>query len=214
MIDIFVMPKDNQTQDTEARILEAAEREFLTKGFAGARTTSIAEAAGVTHAMFHYYFRTKEKLFARIITEKISLLKKVLLESISDADMPLEDKIRNAIERHLEFIAANPDLPRFLVGEVFNSPDRTAILLNKVKSYAPTMLAELQRQIDEAAAQGIFRRVDAKMLIIDITSLNIFSFMVSPLINAVLGGPVVGSEDFVEQRKKENFETIMRKLKP
>lgn len=208
------MPKDNQTQDTETRILEAAEREFLTKGFAGARTTSIAEAAGVTHAMFHYYFRTKEKLFDRIITEKISLLKKVLLESISDADMPLEDKIRNAIERHLDFIAANPDLPRFLVGEVFNSPDRTAILLNKVKAYAPAMLTELQRQIDEAAAQGIFRRVDAKMLIIDITSLNIFSFMVSPLINAVLGGPVVGSEDFVEQRKKENFETIMRKLKP
>lgn len=214
MIDIFVMSKDNQTQDTETRILEAAEREFLTKGFAGARTTSIAEAAGVTHAMFHYYFRTKEKLFDRIITEKISLLRNVVLESVCGADMSLEDKIRNAIERHLDFIAANPDLPRFLVGEVFNSPDRTAILLDKVKAYAPAMLEELQRQIDEAAAKGIFRRVDARMLIIDITSLNIFSFMVSPLINAVLGGPVVGSENFVEQRKKENFETIMRKLKP
>lgn len=214
MIDIFVMPKDNQTQDTETRILEAAEREFLTKGFAGARTTSIAEAAGVTHAMFHYYFRTKEKLFDRIITEKISLLRNVVLESVCGADMSLEDKIRNAIERHLDFIAANPDLPRFLVGEVFNSPDRTAILLDKVKAYAPAMLEELQRQIDEAAAKGIFRRVDARMLIIDITSLNIFSFMVSPLINAVLGGPIVGSEDFVEQRKKENFGTIMRKLKP
>lgn len=214
MIDIFVMPKDNQTQDTETRILEAAEREFLTKGFAGARTTSIAEAAGVTHAMFHYYFRTKEKLFDRIITEKISLLRNVVLESVCGADMSLEDKIRNAIERHLDFIAANPDLPRFLVGEVFNSPDRTAILLDKVKAYAPAMLEELQWQIDEAAAKGIFRRVDARMLIIDITSLNIFSFMVSPLINAVLGGPIVGSEDFVEQRKKENFETIMRKLKP
>lgn len=214
MIDILVMVKDKHTPDTEARILEAAEREFLTKGFAGARTTSIAEAAGVTHAMFHYYFRTKEKLFDRIITEKISLLRNVVLESVCGADMSLEDKIRNAIERHLDFIAANPDLPRFLVGEVFNSPDRTAILLDKVKAYAPAMLEELQRQIDEAAAKGIFRRVDARMLIIDITSLNIFSFMVSPLINAVLGGPVVGSEDFVEQRKKENFETIMRKLKP
>lgn len=214
MIDIFVMIKDKQTPDTEARILEAAEHEFLTKGFAGARTTSIAEAAGVTHAMFHYYFRTKEKLFDRIITEKISLLREVLQDSISDADMPLEDKIRNAIERHLDFIAANPDLPRFLVGEVFNSPDRTAILLDKIKAYAPAMLSELQRQIDEAAAKGIFRRVDARMLIIDITSLNIFSFMVSPLINAVLGGYAVGSKAFVEQRKKENFETIMRKLKP
>lgn len=214
MIDILVMVKDKHTPDTEARILEAAEREFLTKGFAGARTTSIAEAAGVTHAMFHYYFRTKEKLFDRIITEKIALLKKVLLESISDADMPLEDKIRNAIGRHLDFIAANPDLPRFLVGEVFNSPDRTAILLDKIKAYAPAMLDELQRQIDDAASKGIFRHVDARMLIIDITSLNIFSFMVSPLINAVLGGYEVGSKAFVEQRKKENFETIMRKLKP
>ena len=38
----------------EQAILEAAEREFLAKGFAGARTTSIAEAAGVTHALLHY----------------------------------------------------------------------------------------------------------------------------------------------------------------
>lgn len=54
---------DTLLPDTEARILQAAEHEFLTKGYAGARTTSIAEAAGVTHAMFHYYFRTKDKLF-------------------------------------------------------------------------------------------------------------------------------------------------------
>ena len=44
-------------RNKEQAILEAAEREFIAKGFAGARTTSIAEAAGVTHAMLHYYFR-------------------------------------------------------------------------------------------------------------------------------------------------------------
>ena len=41
-------------RNKEQAILEAAEREFLDKGFAGARTTSIAKAAGVTHAMLHY----------------------------------------------------------------------------------------------------------------------------------------------------------------
>lgn len=55
---------------TENRILKAAEAEFLAKGYAGARTTAIAEAAGVTHAMLHYYFRTKDKLFERILNEK------------------------------------------------------------------------------------------------------------------------------------------------
>ena len=59
-------------RNKEQEILEAAEREFIAKGFAGARTTSIAEAAGVTHAMLHYYFRTKEQLFERILDEKMA----------------------------------------------------------------------------------------------------------------------------------------------
>ena len=61
-------------QSTEARILQAAEKEFFEKGYAGARTVSIAEAAGVTHAMLHYYFRTKDKLFEQIVAGKINML--------------------------------------------------------------------------------------------------------------------------------------------
>ena len=60
--------EQSHSQDTETRILEAAEKEFFEKGYAGARTTSIAEAAGVTHAMLHYYFRTKDNLFERIVS--------------------------------------------------------------------------------------------------------------------------------------------------
>ena len=55
------MEDQKKPKDTEAMILQAAEKEFLEKGYAGARTTAIAEAAGVTHAMLHYYFRTKDK---------------------------------------------------------------------------------------------------------------------------------------------------------
>ena len=46
------------SQTTEEKILAAAEKEFLKKGFDAARTTSIAKDAGVTHAMLHYYFRS------------------------------------------------------------------------------------------------------------------------------------------------------------
>ena len=73
--------------------------------------------------------------------------------------MSLEDKIRNVIERHLDFVAANPNLPRFLVGEVFAYPERAQVLTIKIKQFAPHIIAELQRQIDEAAANGIFRKV-------------------------------------------------------
>lgn len=35
-----------KTKDTESEILKAAEQEFMLKGFDGAKTTSIAHAAG------------------------------------------------------------------------------------------------------------------------------------------------------------------------
>ncbi|MDE6341983.1 MAG: TetR/AcrR family transcriptional regulator [Muribaculaceae bacterium] len=203
-----------QNNDTEVLILQAAEREFLSKGFIGARTTSIAEAAGVTHAMFHYYFRTKEKLFERIISEKITLLKEALTGSIVDINAPLTEKLRNLISNHLEFIAANPDLPRFLIGEIFSNPERSASFLDSLAAIAPIFISTLQQQIDVEADKGWCRRVDAKMLMLDIVSLNVFAYMAAPAVNAALGDCMADSEAFLEMRKKENYDTIMRKLRP
>ena len=75
-------------RNKEQAILEAAEREFIVKGFAGARTTSIAEAAGVTHAMLHYYFRTKEQLFERILDEKMRLMGESVLAAFGQPGFP------------------------------------------------------------------------------------------------------------------------------
>lgn len=200
--------------DTESSILAAAEREFLTKGFAGARTTSIAEAAGVTHAMLHYYFRTKEKLFGHIISEKISLLKDALLAPLEIPGLTLAETIKTLIERHLDFIAANPELPRFIVSEISRNPENAAIFQEQLKLYAPKLLDRLQEKIDRAADEGSCRRVDARGLIIDIASLNLFSFMAYPIVNSLLDGYMSDTAAFVELRKKENYDTIMRKLHP
>lgn len=208
------MSNEGHFNNTELRILEAAEQEFLAKGFSGARTTSIAEAAGVTHAMLHYYFRTKEKLFDRIISEKVKLVGGLIVESISNDNMSLFEKIRNVIERHLEFVAANPALPRFIVVEVFGDPERSKIMIDKILTYAPSLIAGLQRSLDDAAARGECRKADARMLIIDIVSLNLFSFMAMPLVNAAMGNIMADTESFVNQRKIENYDTIIRKLKP
>lgn len=207
-------PNDENKPSTEDLILEAAEREFLRKGYAGARTVAIAEAAGVTHAMLHYYFRTKDKLFERILSRKVGLLRDIMLASAGDPRLPLFDKIRMTIEGHLDFIAANPDLPRFLVGEVFGQPERMAPMLEIIRNHAPLVVDSLQKQIDEYASRRECRRVDARMLILDIISLNIFSFMASPISGPLLGDLAMDSERFLAVRKRENVDTIMRKLKP
>lgn len=69
---------EQEKNNTEQLILEAAEQEFFTKGFGGARTAVIAEKAGVTHAMLHYYFRKKEYLFERIVAKTSRSLRRRL----------------------------------------------------------------------------------------------------------------------------------------
>lgn len=203
-----------QLPDTESRILQAAEREFMSKGFNGARTTTIAETAGVTHAMFHYYFRTKEKLFERIVAEKVEMLRDAFVGSLGAPGLSLEQTIRNFIDSHLDFISANPDLPRFLIGELYTNPERAAIVAEGVRKHAPFMIAGLQSKIDHAAEKGECRRVDAWSLILDMVSLNVFSFLATPIVNAALDSCMADQTAFIARRKLENFDTIMRKLRP
>lgn len=205
---------DTDRQSTEDKILAAAEKEFLLKGFAGARTTAIAEAAGVTHAMLHYYFRTKENLFDKIIEGKTGTLRDIMLAALGDPAIPLFEKIKTAIANHLDFIASNPDLPKFMISEVLSHPDRMPVVLGQLKHHTSSVVESLQRQIDEYAEKELCRRVDAGMLMLDIVSLNIFPFMATPMVNPLLGGMMEDRTAFTEKRKEENIETIMRKLRP
>ena len=200
-------------QNTEQKIIEAAQEEFMLKGFAGARTTTIAEKAGVTHAMFHYYFRTKEKIFEKIISQKLGLLASLIKDSIVSENRPLEDKIQHIIDRHIDFIAENPELPGFLVREIFSNSERLTLVRTKIESFAPILVANLQSELDKGHEEGRYRKIDARMLLIDIISLNVFAFMAAPLVNVVLSGFMDDKETFRELRKRENFDTIMRKIK-
>ena len=211
-----IMNKErNNPQDTETRILQAAEKEFFEKGYAGARTSSIAEAAGVTHAMLHYYFRTKDNLFERIVTEKISLLGDIILKAIGDSDLPLEDRIRQGVEQHFDFIASNRDLPRFMVNEIITRPERVNLIAKDVQSIVNRVLSNFQKEIDEYAAKGLCKQVDARMLLVDIISINAFPFIGAPMMRLVIGtdSEYATYDDFLKARKAENTETILRKLK-
>ena len=196
----------------EQAILEAAEREFLTKGFDGARTTSIARAAGVTHSMLHYYFRTKEKIFERILDEKMRLMGESILTAFGRPGLPLPERLRQGIESHFDLIAANPDLPRFVVNEVFSRPERYEAMRERIRRILDSLLAGLQRDLDEAAARGEADSMDALMLLLDIISLNVFPFLAFPLLEPLLGDPAGDRDLFFARRKAEHVEMIRKRL--
>lgn len=202
----------NQKLDTESKILQVAEKEFLEKGYEGAKTTSIAEAAGVTHAMLHYYFRTKEKLFEKIATEKIKKLSEIMFGVVGNSDLPLKERITQGIESHFDFIAANQSLPRFIFNELHLHPEKCEAIKENIASIAITTVENLQHEINVHAQKGECKKVDARMLLMDIASLNIFPFLASPIISTAFGPLFKNREEFLEIRKKEIVKTILEKL--
>ena len=200
-------------KNKEQAILEAAEQEFLDKGFEAAKTCKIASLAGVTHAMLHYYYRTKEKLFDMVFEKKVNLLKESLFMGFDNPDIPFLEKLQRAIESHFDFLKANDNLPRFVVNELIFKPKRLALFEQKIHQYGSLALNRLSEEINAEVKRGTITPIDPVHLLLDIAALNVFVFVAMPLLRNFAVEPY-GSEDaFLEARKKENVEIIMKRLK-
>lgn len=210
------MPDRRETKGctTETKILKAAEAEFMMKGYVGARTTAIAEAAGVTHAMLHYYYRSKEKLFEKFILDKLSMLTNAFLVSF-DPERPLMDGIRNAVENHFELVRANPWLPRFMVCEVFTNPTLMDLMADKILPITGQAALALQKRINEGAEKGECKPVNVTSIFMDIISLNVFPILAMPMIRRLGENlPDIDMDNAFETRREDNVQTILRKLMP
>ena len=199
-------------QNKEQQILEAAEREFLEKGYDGARTTSIAKAAGVTHAMLHYYFRTKEQLFEHIIDKKMSEIVPLMTHLFGNSDLPLVKRIEEAVSVHFDFVVANPDLPRFLINEVLPHKERCDLFRSKIENVL-YLVDNLQREVNEAAARGEVEQFNVLLLFQSILSLNIFPSVMANMVENLVGDNKQAVETFLAQRKAENIKLIMQRIK-
>ena len=199
-------------QSKEQQILEAAEREFLEKGYDGARTTSIAKAAGVTHAMLHYYFRTKEQLFERFIDKKMSEVVPLLTHLFGNSDLPLVERIEKTISVHFDFVATNPDLPRFLINEILPYKERCDLFYSKVAHFL-YLFNNLQREVNEAAARGEVEQFNVLLLFQSVLSLNIFPSLMINMIENLMSNNEQSMKEIFALRKAENIELIMRRIK-
>lgn len=104
----------SQDASTEQRIYEAAEREFMLKGFDGAKMMSIARQAGVSHSMLHYYYRDKETLFLMVLDQKVKSFHPIK-EELLGQKLSAQDLVRGLIEATYDFMEANPDFLAFVL---------------------------------------------------------------------------------------------------
>ena len=204
------MEKTN-TKNKKQQILNAAEFEFLTNGYEATKTTQIAKRAGVTHAMLHYYYQSKENLFNKIFEDKIETLKAPIVALAQNKDIDLRDRIRKIIELHFDFLKTYPDLPHFLINEMRSNPQLIKILREKVGDTLRETFATIQTEIDEYVAKGIMKPISAFDLFLDIVSLNVFTFISLPIFRHI-AYDTEKEQQLIENRKKEIIQTINHRI--
>ena len=197
----------------EQLILEAAEKEFLEKGYAGAKTTAIANKAGVTHTMLHYYFRTKEKLFQRVFQEKVHLIGDSFSQQLSD-NLSFEEVIRKFIEIHFDFIKRNPKLPNFVYNEVVINKGNRNFLLEQIHPKIVYVSERIGKLLTEEISKGRVKPIKVYDLMLNIVALNIATFMLLPILeDLTLRKNPEYLDNLIRERRESNVQFILNAIR-
>jgi AcrR family transcriptional regulator len=104
-------PKVSGAQSTRDLILDAAERRFAERGFAGVSVREIATDAGLKNqASLYHHFRNKKSLYEAVLTRGITPIINMVAEGALKAD-PSNDL---ALDRVVDYLAEHPHLPRLI----------------------------------------------------------------------------------------------------
>lgn len=109
-------------QDRRARILDNALILFAEQGVSGTTVAQIAQAAGVTSAMVHYYFHTREGLLDALVDERLAPRIQYIWEWVSeDTCAEPQQIVTEIITRLLDVVDAMPQLPQLWNREIFHA---------------------------------------------------------------------------------------------
>ena len=194
----------HEEQLTEEKIFCAATDIFEEKGLAAARMQDIADKAGINKALLHYYFRTKDKLFAAVF-DKLAEKMFRKFAGILSKDMPLEEKIKYFFGEHISFLHKNPKLPLFILGEISQNPELLEKFLSKIN------FNEIKGRTD-GTVPGLSEE-DLAQLLVTLVSLTVFPIAARPVIEGILDRQGIDYNEFIKQRKTWAPEFVINSLK-
>ena len=194
---------------TENRILEAAKRVFVRKGYAGARMQEISDEAGINKGLLHYYFKSKDNLFTAIFEQAFYEFIPRQNE-IFDADLPLFTKIEQFVVRYLDFLAEHPYLPSFILQELQRHPDVFIQKLSEMDMKPNPM--KLVMQIQMEVEKGHIRPIHPVHLVVNVLSMCVFPFVARPMMQAMLQVSDADYFEFMKSRKGVIVEFVKNAL--
>jgi len=186
---------------TRQRILRAARREFVAKGFAGARVDAIARAASVNKRMLYHYFGDKDALYRAVLREGIA----TNLDLVAAAPPDTADLLPFLFARVLK----RDDGIRLLQWEALGSGDRKPVAEDERRK---AWVEGSERIRDAQRAGHVHQDLDAECLVLALMALTMFPLAFPQLVRMVTGLRV-SDADF-QQRQTRFLRRLGAYLRP
>lgn len=200
-----------QEQDTKQAILQTAKELFIEKGFAGTKTTEIAERVGINHAMLHYYFGTKQNLFNIVYSKTVNIVANSFFK-ITEEKIPFAEMVTQAVENHFDFVKENYKMVMFVLNEMDEHPESAAVWEEMAKPIFSKIISKLDERLQVEIKAGNIRNTDPLNFILTAISLNIFVFEAKPLLKVIRNFTPQEFDEFIESRKKESVRLVLLSL--
>ena len=171
------------SRDTEEKLMRAAQNAFIKYGLEGARMQDIADEAGISKSMLHYYFSKKEKLFEIIFRQAVAdVFSK--LRQILDAEDSVMSKIKRLSGEYIDFILTHPYLPLFVLHESHKDP--AAFKHDFLPPSDTAFSRRFMAQIEEEIKLGKIRPVDPYVLLAQMLSMCVFPIVAQPVLQGIM----------------------------
>jgi TetR/AcrR family transcriptional regulator len=190
-----------RSAETRGRILDAALREFAANGLAGARTETIATAAGVNKALLYYYFDSKEKLYTAALEMIAGRVRDSSMAVLLRDASPGERVLRTALN-HFDRILAQQEFQSLMQQEMIRfhkgEPGAMPVLIKKV--FEPLLIL-YRSMVREGIASGELIDVDWMQIQLASVGANVMYFLSAPVSRIVLGDEPLTPEALAIRRK-------------
>jgi AcrR family transcriptional regulator len=209
------MKEPEQDSSTEEKIFDAAQKVFIEKGFNGTRMEGIAQEAGINKSLLHYYYRTKEKLFAAIFAKVADLFIPRIITFI-ESDAPLFEKIEHFVDTYMDLIMKNPCIPNFIISEINRNPQQIGNMLAEATGILKHNVYEnFSKTIEAEIKKGTIKPIKPEQLVVNMIGLCIFPFVARPILQTILfKSDKKLYDEFIQSRKKEVTSFVINSIKP
>lgn len=183
-------PKNPNQQDrsdqTRAKILNAAISEFSAHGLAGARTDAIAESAKVNKALLYYYFKSKGALYNAAIEEVSAKIVQSAF-AVLDTKCSEGELLLRATLNHFDRLLTQHEFQNLMQQEMvrFRQGKSQSIPILAKTVFSP-MLERMQQLVRQGVRSGELCEVDWMQVMYSAFGSNVFYFLSAPMVNLAL----------------------------